>query len=314
MVWDDRVTDEDPIVGCTACGTTVPRSEMFGLEPDLLCSRCASGVRRRMHVRFRPIARDRKPRVTLAVIGIAVVIFVLDEFLFTWGQFVRGQSPAWWEAVFLNMHVGPRLWDGHVWTLLGACFFHGDWIHLLFNCWWIWELGRATENGFGHLTLIAVVIGGGMVASGLEWVINGPGIGLSGVVYALAFFLWAHHRTNPSAAAIMNRRTINFLTMWFFLCIVLTMTGTWRIANWAHGGGALWGWGFGLALLHAKRKQLVPAAAVATIVLVAAMTFVTFGKQTDLKAADARAKAAQADHHTRYLNYMVLRTMADRAK
>jgi membrane associated rhomboid family serine protease len=155
------------------------------------------------------------------------------------------------------------------------------------------------------VTLIALIVGSAMVASGLEWVVNGPGVGLSGVVYALAFFLFAHHKTNPYAAAIMNRRTINFLAMWFVLCIVLTMSGTWNIANWAHGGGALWGWGVGLAMLHKNRKVLVPLAAAATVAIILATSVVTVGRQTELKAADAKAKAAHVDQRTRYLNYLV---------
>lgn len=282
---------------------------MFGVEPDLLCEACADGVRRRMQVRFRPVLKDRKPIVTNAAIGIAAVLFIADKFVFKTGDW-----PGWWEALYLNLHAGPRIWDGHVWTLLGAAFFHGGFIHIFFNCWWILVLGRATESGFGHRTLIALIVGSAMVASGLEWIVNGPGVGLSGVVYALAFFLWAHHKSNPYAAAIMNRRTINFLSMWFVLCIVLTQTGTWNIANWAHGGGALWGWGVGLAMLHEKRKVLVPLAAAATVAIILATSVVTVGTQTDLRAADARQKAAGSDQRSRYMNYMSRRWQIERTK
>ena len=307
MVWEDPVTDEDPIVDCSGCGTTQPRSEMFGVEPDLLCARCASGVRRRMHVRYRPIARERRPYVTIGAIAIAAVLFLLDTYAYPNPYLLPGVWPSWWEALYLNTHAGPAIWDGHVWTLLGAAFYHGGLIHIFFNCWWLLELGRATENGFGHLTLLAVIVGGAMVATGLEWVVNGPGIGLSGVVYALAFFLWAHHKTNPHAAMIMNRRTINFLAMWFVVCIALTLQGTWNIANWAHGGGGLWGWGFGLAMLHRKRRVLVPLALAATLLIVFATTQVTFGHQTILKRDDKLLKDLGADQRARLQNWMYTR-------
>jgi GlpG protein len=291
--------DPDPLRECSVCGASGPRSEMFGVEPDLLCARCASRVRRRMQVHLRPRGPMRAPVVTAGIVGLAAVLFLLDHVVYPNPTLRAGVGPAWWQTLYLNLQMGPRVWDGDVWTALGAAFLHGGWIHVIFDVWWIWELGRATEVGFGHVALILLVVGGAMVASGAEWLAGGSGIGLSGVVYALAFFLWVHHKTNAQAAAVMNRRTINILVVWFFLCIVLTAMGIWNIANWAHGGGALWGWAAGQALLHARRRILVPLMALATVAFVAALPFVTFGVQTRLRRLDAHMKAAGADERTR---------------
>ena len=76
------MTAPNTIVACRVCGAQGPRADMFGVEPDLLCPRCASGVRSRMQVRVRKHMSDRRPIVTLVAIGIAAALFVLDEFVY----------------------------------------------------------------------------------------------------------------------------------------------------------------------------------------------------------------------------------------
>ena len=49
-------------------------------------------------------------------------------------------------------------------------------------------------------------------------------------------------------------------TAWFFLCIVLTYAGVMRVANVAHGVGALVGAGLGLAIARPRRRVLYAAA------------------------------------------------------
>lgn len=295
--------DQEILIPCSACGQAQPRTEMFGAAPDLLCQRCRDGLSRRMNVRFRPLARERKPIVTYAMIGIAAGLYVLEHFVFASKMIGPGIWPTWWETVYLNLHMGPRIWDGQVWPLLGSAFLHGGFIHIFFNAWWILSLGKATESGFGHRTLVLLVIGSALVSGGAEWMISGPGVGLSGVVYALAFFLWVHHKTNAFAAAIMNQRTINFLSMWFVLCIVMTMTGTWSIANWAHGMGALFGWLTGQATLRSNRRVLVPLAIVGTIAFTVCLVFIAFGVQRSLRAADREIKGAETQM-VRYVYYL----------
>jgi membrane associated rhomboid family serine protease len=277
------MSEADPITACTACDRRLARSEMFGLEPDLLCPDCAHGVRKRMQVRVKRRVPDRRPVVTLTILALAGLFFLFSDVFFQYpANFANW--PDWYVDLRLLTQTSPLVWQGEVWGLVGAAFWHIDVIHILFNGWWIWDLGRATENGFGRWSLVLLVLGSAAVASAAEWMLNGMGVGLSGVVYALALFLWVHHRTNPAAAAVMNRRTLNFLAMWFVLCIVLTATGTWRIGNWAHGAGAVWGFLAGHAALHARRRLLVPALAAFTITIMALAPHVAFGEQAALRA------------------------------
>ena len=51
-------------------------TEMFGVEPDLNCPSCAAGVRKRLHVRYRPLQRDRTPYVTVFCLGLSICAVV----------------------------------------------------------------------------------------------------------------------------------------------------------------------------------------------------------------------------------------------
>lgn len=260
--------DDNSAVKCSKCGAEVARSDMFGIAPDLLCPECAHGHRKRLQVRIRSVAAAPAAVITYVVIGLAGALFLLEAMGRTSPAALRLSAGLWRE---FGMPIEP--WPGEIWRFLVSCFFHGNWLHILFNCWWIYALGRATEVGFGRVQFVLLLCGSGMFSAGIEWMMQGPSIGLSGVVYGLALFLFVHRRTNPSAAAVMNTRTLNILLVWFVVCIFLTNSGRMAIANWAHGGGAVWGYVVGLASLHARRRLLVPLCAVGTIALVLYFSF-----------------------------------------
>jgi len=224
---------------------------MFGAEPDLLCERCAEGVRQRTAPsatgRLMDVLGSGRAPFTLAVIAVTVVIFVAGKMYHT--------SPSGWAAWVFRLTMVERTAEGAVvalpidepWRLLTAAFLHLGFLHILFNLWWIWDLGRAIEWRRGPVVTAALILGSAVSANALQWLFGGPGVGLSGVVYALAGFLFTRRKHDPLAAAIMDTRTTRFLLAWLVLCVILTQTGAFPIGNWAHGGGAAWGVAAGFA-------------------------------------------------------------------
>lgn len=262
MVWEDRVTDQDPIVECSGCRSTLPRSEMFGAEPDLLCPRCASGVRRRMHVRFRPLERERKPIVTVLCLGISILLFVCTDLI--WRAGGDAARPAWLQALYQDSHV----WVGEVWRHLGCVFLHGGWLHLAMNGMALWFLGRHVEGAWGSWALAALIVFTGVSSSAVSWIMSGSGVGISGALFGLCGFLWALRRVHPVAAAIMNERMIRWILMMLVLGVVLSASGRLAIGNWAHGAGLATGFLAGLAVRDRRRRLWVPLLGVLLLVLV----------------------------------------------
>lgn len=230
--------DETHIAICSKCGAKASRDDMFGIEPELLCEKCATGVRERT----RPVAAGRmasafggKPTpVTAFLLGLTAAIFVAQYILY---KNNREVFPQW---LWLLLPAGPT---GHVlagdwWRLITSALIHGGWLHVIFNCLWIWSLGRGVESTRGSARFLLIFLGSAAFASAAQLYLGkGVGIGLSGVLYALAGYLWMRRKEDGVAATVMNPNTSRMLGMWFVICWVLPM----GIANWAHAGGLVWG-------------------------------------------------------------------------
>jgi membrane associated rhomboid family serine protease len=124
-------------------------------------------------------------------------------------------------------------------TLLLFTFLHGSALHLVFNLFWVWTWGPHFEHRYrpaGSAALMVVLALGSAVP---QWLFDGPGIGLSGVVYGWFGFLFIRDRNRE--IQLLRPADSRMFIGWFFLCIVATELGLMNIANIAHGAGAVVG-------------------------------------------------------------------------
>lgn len=135
----------------------------------------------------------------------------------------------------------PASWPGSIWTLFTTCMLHGDWLHLLFNLFWLLRLGTAAEGLIGSTGMGFFLVLTGLGSGALQWAFDGPYVGLSGIVYGAFGLLWALDHWHPQGRDLMDGQTKALLVIWFFLCLLLDSTGAMGVANWAHGIGALLG-------------------------------------------------------------------------
>ena len=62
-------------------------------------------------------------------------------------------------------NFGPLTADGQWWRLLTAMFLHVGLMHLGFNLYFLWAVGRACEQIFGAAAYAVVYFGSGLIAS-----------------------------------------------------------------------------------------------------------------------------------------------------
>jgi rhomboid protease GluP len=80
--------------------------------------------------------------------------------------------------------------QGEYWRLISAAFLHGGYVHLLFNAWVLWDLGRIAEpllSSWKFLVVYVVSLLGGSLGS-LAWQIErgfGSSVGASGALCGL---------------------------------------------------------------------------------------------------------------------------------
>jgi membrane associated rhomboid family serine protease/cytochrome c-type biogenesis protein CcmH/NrfG len=91
-------------------------------------------------------------------------------------------------SVHYGANFGPYTLSGQWWRLLTYMFLHGGAMHIFFNMWCLWDLGRLCESLYGRWTFAATYLITG-VSGGLASVAWNPGVlsvGASGAIFGLA--------------------------------------------------------------------------------------------------------------------------------
>jgi GlpG protein len=131
--------------------------------------------------------------------------------------------------------------SGQPWRLLTPIFLHSGWLHIAFNCLWLWELGGKLELrlGRGMLLLLVVVVAVG--SNTAQYLYQGPSLfgGMSGVVYGLLGYIWVLGTLDPRLGLVIPRGILIFMLLWLVFGMVLPTQslGFGSIANGAHIGG-----------------------------------------------------------------------------
>lgn len=164
--------------------------------------------------------------------------------------------------------TGPlfeKIREGELWRLFSPCVLHKDLLHILFNMLWLWYLGRPVEQRIGSGRTLLLTLVAGIGSNTLQYLMSGPFfIGYSGVITALAGFIWMREKRAPWEGYPLTRGTILFLLIFvlailglqivtFFLQIFTTISFQPNIANTAHIAGAFIGAFLGRFRFFAQR-------------------------------------------------------------
>ncbi len=194
-----------------------------------------------------PLARPR-------VVFPAVTVFLLIANTAVLGLMVANgvslMSPDPYALVDWGSNFGPRTLHGEWWRLITSCFLHGGAIHLAFNMYVLWDLGRMTERTYGSpgfaLVYLVAGIGGSFASVMLNPQVNS--VGASGAVFGvagafLAFLLRNRKKIEPSISQNLRRSLLTFLLI--NLAIGFSIPG---IDQAAHVGGLVTGFISGIVV------------------------------------------------------------------
>lgn len=169
-----------------------------------------------------------------------------------------------------TVNEGPlfqKIRQGEIWRLFSPCLLHQDLLHILFNMLWLWYLGKPIEQRIGPFRTLLLTLITGIGANVVQYLMSGPFfIGYSGIVTALAGFIWMREHIAPWEGYPLNRATLFFL-LFFIGAIFLLQVGAFfiqvfthynfspNIANSAHIAGALFGALLGRMSFFAQRMK-----------------------------------------------------------
>lgn len=139
----------------------------------------------RQPVITRPWVRRSESSITLTqvIFGANIAVFLAMALASgTVIDFSRLDLGPW------GANYGPLTLSGDWWRLLTYMFVHGGLMHIAFNMWCLWDLGRLCESLYGRWTFGAIYlitgVGGGLTR--LAWDPMIPSVGASGAIFGLA--------------------------------------------------------------------------------------------------------------------------------
>ena len=75
------------------------------------------------------------------------------------------QAPVAWLGLLtfspFELVNGKPVFDsigGQYWRLVTPAFLHFGWLHIVFNCLWLWELGGKVERVMGHMNMFGLFL------------------------------------------------------------------------------------------------------------------------------------------------------------
>ena len=140
---------------------------------------------------------------------------------------------------------GWTVWDnlkaGQVWRLFTPILLHFHPFHLLFNAFWLRDLGVPSERFLGSWHYSLLLLWSALVSNLAQLVLGqSPNFGgLSGVVYALMGFLWARGHFDRGSGITVPTGWVVFFVGWMVIGFTGLLDGLLggSIANYCHLGG-----------------------------------------------------------------------------
>jgi len=144
----------------------------------------------------------------------------------------------------LGAKVNLLIAHGEIWRLFTAIFIHGSVLHILFNAYALYNLGREVETFYGSLRFSLLFLIAGLSGSATSLLLNPhPAVGASGAIFGLigaeGVFLYRNRRLLGER----GRRGLQNVILITVLNLAIGLQG--GIDNWAHLGGLLGGLALG---------------------------------------------------------------------
>ena len=147
----------------------------------------------RMHL---PSNIKRAP-VAFSLVALSSVVFLCLKELGLYGPILQLFNFVPLELTSRGGQLGQPGQDW--WRFVTPTLLHFSWMHVVFNCLWIWEFGRRIELSLGSLNLLGLYLTSAVFSNSLQYFASGPSIfgGMSGVVYAFMGFIWTGNTLRP---------------------------------------------------------------------------------------------------------------------
>lgn len=178
---------------------------------------------------------DRQPLVTYTLIGLTVLIYLIQYLV----NVVTGTDLLY----IFGGKINQLIMQGQVWRLVSPIFLHGSIVHIAFNMYALYVLGRRLEKYYGHFRFILLYLLSGFAGNVLSFALTpNPSLGASTAVFGLlaaeGMFIFQNRRLFGPVAT--RQSILNLIVIFVINLTYGFMPGT-NIDNMGHIGGFIGG-------------------------------------------------------------------------
>jgi rhomboid protease GluP len=175
---------------------------------------------------------DSKPFVTYTIIGITVVVFLLQNVTQT---FLGFDLP-----VEVGIKYNPLIDAGQYWRLIAPVLLHGDILHIGFNMYAVFILGRELERFYGHGRFLMLYLATGFAGGTASYLMTAaPSLGASTATFGLLAAYGVLGYRNRKIFGQQSQRIVRNVIQIAVINFLLGLSP--GIDNWGHFGGAVGG-------------------------------------------------------------------------
>lgn len=202
-------------------------------------------------------------KVTFTLIAINVLVFAI--IFLQAGTF---NEPDWTLTLFREGALfNPLALDKEPWRFITHMFLHGGLLHLAFNMYALFSVGKIWESYIGWKKFLFVYLACGLAAGIVSawWNLFSIGVGASGAIFGMfGYTLVENFAVNKRTGQSNQAMLINF---GLFLLINLFLAESFHADNSAHFGGLICGVVLGLITQFTNPRNIIPELSVFAILV-----------------------------------------------
>lgn len=173
-----------------------------------------------------------QPVVTYAIIGLTVVVFLAQQLT---QVLLNVDYP-----LYLGAKINQLIQEGQLWRFFTPMLLHGSFLHIGFNMYALYSIGRPLELYYGHWRYLALYILSGFAGNVFSFIFSAnPSAGASTAIFGLlaaeGVFLYQNRQ-------LFGQHANRALTQVIMIALVNLMIGlSPGIDNYGHIGGLIGG-------------------------------------------------------------------------
>ena len=183
----------------------------------------------------------RIPGVTYALLGITILFYLLQTFSQSIFGSIQGLDPV----TFFGAKINEAIKAGELWRLITPILLHGSPLHILFNMYALFILGRGLEQQYGHERFLELYLIAGFAGNVASFVFSanssiGASTAIFGLISAQTIFVIQNRQLYGKRA---NSALINNVLI-IVVNLALGLAPGLNIDIFGHLGGLIGGWAF----------------------------------------------------------------------